>query len=88
MAEATVSNTPFAAMIAKQHTNYAATNANQEQKRININYGIGVPGKDSVKEVCNNDIRVCVYVCMEMSLRNSTTYYFGYESGMKAVWEM
>lgn len=44
-------NTPFAAMIAKQQTNHALTDANQEHKRININYGIGVPGKDSVKEV-------------------------------------
>lgn len=46
-----VQNTPFAAMIAKQQTNYALADANQEQKRININYGIGVPGKHSVKEV-------------------------------------
>lgn len=46
-----VPNTPFAAMIAKQQTNYALADANQEQKRININYGIGVPGKYSVKEV-------------------------------------
>lgn len=52
LTETTVSNTPFAAMIAKQQTNYAVADANQEQKRINLNYGIGVPGKDSVKEVC------------------------------------
>lgn len=43
-------NTPFAAMLAKQQTNYAITELNQN-KRTTANYGIGVPGKDSVKEV-------------------------------------
>lgn len=43
----TVPNTPFAAMLAKQQTNYAIT----EDKRSTVTYGIGVPGKDSVKEV-------------------------------------
>lgn len=51
LAETVVPNTPFAAMLAKQQTNHALAEANQEHKRININYGIGVPGKDSVKEV-------------------------------------
>lgn len=51
LAETVVTNTPFAAMLAKQQTNHALADANQEHKRININYGIGVPGKDSVKEV-------------------------------------
>lgn len=51
LAETIVPNTPFAAMLAKQQTNHAIADANQEHKRININYGIGVPGKDSVKEV-------------------------------------
>lgn len=46
----TVSNTPFAAMIAKQQTNYAIAELNQD-KRSTVTYGIGVPGKDSVKEV-------------------------------------
>lgn len=54
IAEMAVPNTPFAAMIANQQTNYALTDANQEHKRININYGIGVLGKDSVKEVSKN----------------------------------
>lgn len=43
-------NTPFAAMIAKQQTNYAITDTKQD-KRATVTYGIGVPGKDSVKEV-------------------------------------
>lgn len=46
----TVPNTPFAAMIAKQQTNYAIAESNQD-KRSTVTYGIGVPGKDSVKEV-------------------------------------
>lgn len=51
LAETTMPNIPFAAMLAKQQTNHALAEANQEHKRININYGVGVPGKDSVKEV-------------------------------------
>lgn len=43
----TLPNTPFAAMMAKQQTNYAIA----EDKRSTVTYGIGVPGKDSVKEV-------------------------------------
>ncbi|XP_031624324.1 WD repeat-containing protein 75 [Contarinia nasturtii] len=43
----TLPNTPFAAMIAKQQTNYAIA----EDKRSTVTYGIGVPGKDSVKEL-------------------------------------
>lgn len=46
----TVSNTPFAAMLAKQQTNYASAEAKPD-KRSAANYGIGVPGRDSVKEV-------------------------------------
>lgn len=46
----TLPNTPFAAMIAKQQTNYAIAESNQD-KRSTVTYGIGVPGKDSVKEV-------------------------------------
>lgn len=46
----TLPNTPFAAMIAKQQTNYAIAESKQD-KRSTVTYGIGVPGKDSVKEV-------------------------------------
>lgn len=46
----TVPNTPFAAMLAKQQTNYAIADSNQD-KRTAVTYGVGVPGKDSVKEV-------------------------------------
>lgn len=51
----TSANTPFAAMIAKQQTNYAIAESNQD-KRATVSYGIGVPGKDSVKEVRFNSI--------------------------------
>lgn len=57
-ATAAVPNTPFAALIAKQQTNYALADANQEQKRMSVNYGIGVPGKSSVKEVSKNEIEI------------------------------
>lgn len=46
----TVPNTPFAAMLAKQQTNYAISESNQDKRTI-VTYGVGVPGKDSVKEV-------------------------------------
>lgn len=51
----TLSNTPFAAMIAKQQTNYAIAETNQD-KRSGVTYGVGVPGKDSVKEVRFNTV--------------------------------
>lgn len=65
LAETVVPNTPFAAMIAKQHTNHALTDAkNQEHNRININYGIGVPGKDSVKEVRAKAKLIFIFILM------------------------
>lgn len=42
-------NTPFAAMIATQQANYAIA-SNQDRRSTNT-YGIGVAGKDSVKQV-------------------------------------
>lgn len=51
----TVSNTPFAAMLAKQQTNYAIAELNQD-KRSTATYGIGVPGKDSVREVSRRSL--------------------------------
>lgn len=45
-------NTAFAAMIAKEQTNNAAKLRNQDT-RSSDTYGIGVLGKNSVKEVSN-----------------------------------
>lgn len=41
--------TPFAAMLAKQQQNYAS--GSDRDNRSNDTYSIGVPGKNSVKEV-------------------------------------
>lgn len=43
-------NTPFAAMIAEQRSNYAI--ATNQDNRSKDTYGLGAPGKNSIKEVC------------------------------------